>query len=305
MSASRSLRRFGAFTALTVAALAGGTAAPGGAAAIDVPPPTASWLETVNFYRASSGLAPVVEEPAWAQGAQEHASYLANTPVALRTGHYASAHSQNPESPYASPSGDAAARASNIASGTPSERAAIDGWMRAPFHAIGILRPNLQRTAFARSETGTSLLDVVRGLGPQPEVRPLVVFPGHEARVTMTRFTGEFPDPREGCVGSPSSYRGLPLVVLLPTAPPPGAGAWFGLPDGRVFGDVGNVCVQTVHTFASTDEVYGPTGRSLLAGDHAVLIIPREPLQPGRHGVTLVLPGQDSVSWAFEVVAPS
>src|SRR5215216_4715099 len=95
--------------ALCVALLAGSSAAPVSAepepvapipvaprVAASVVPPGATWIDTVNSYRNQSGLQPVVEEPAWTSGMNQHIRYLHDTPAALRTGQYASAHTENP-----------------------------------------------------------------------------------------------------------------------------------------------------------------------------------------------------------------
>ena len=60
----------------------------------------AGWLDRVNAYRAASGLSEVVETPEWSDGIRKHLEYLKHTPSSLRTGAYANAHYENPESPY-------------------------------------------------------------------------------------------------------------------------------------------------------------------------------------------------------------
>ena len=96
---------------------------------------TATWLETVNYYRLGSGLSAVTNEPAWSAGIVKHLAYLRDTPSDLRTGQYANAHTENPASTSYTPEGAAAGGSSNLGGGA-SERAAIEGWMTAPFHAI-------------------------------------------------------------------------------------------------------------------------------------------------------------------------
>lgn len=183
----------------------------------------AGWLETVNYYRTSSGLAAVTAEPAGIDGQRKHLAYLANTPSEFRVGEYANAHTENPASPWYTPEGDRAGRSSNIGGGR-SERDAIEGWMTAPFHSIGVMRPGLTRAAFAMSSSGSAMLDVLSGLTyPPPAGSPsTVLFPGSGSVTSLTSFRGESPDPREGCAPDWRSFVGLPIYAMLPTPPPSG-----------------------------------------------------------------------------------
>lgn len=266
--------------------------------AISPPPPTASWLETVNYYRGSSNLAAVGEEPSWSAGARKHIDYLANTASSLRTGQYANAHTENPASPWYSVAGADAARSSVIGTGS-SDREAIDNWMRAPFHAMGILRPSLQRAGFALAG-GRAVLDVIRGLGP--DLGPAtVMFPGPGSVTYLDSFSFESPDPREGCASDWQNFRGLPLFAMLPEDPPAGTTATLTLPTGQTVSQGTNLCVQTANTYRSSDPVYGATGTQLLNSDNAVLVLPRARLTPGVHTVTIRQPGRADVQWSFTV----
>ena len=262
---------------------------------------SSSWLETMNFYRTSSGLPPVVEEPAWSAGIANHLTYLANTPPEYRTGTYANAHYENPASPWYTPDGDAAGRSSNLGGGA-TDRQAIEGWMQAPFHAIGILRPDLVRSAYA-SRSGSAGLDVIRGLS-SAEPRQ-VLFPGDGATVPMSAFTGELPNPLESCPGF-TSPSGLPLIAMLTAEPPMGTTATMTVPDGSTLHHGGDLCVVTPSTYSSSDPVYGPTGQSILRGENAVLVIARRPLEVGAHHVRLTAGSAVLADWSFTVAgAPS
>ena len=304
---------------LCVAVLAGSAAAPAAGAAepvapipvaprvpASVAPPGASWIDTVNSYRTQSGLQPVVEEPAWTAGLSQHIRYLHDTPPALRTGSYASAHSENPASPFYTPEGAEAAVSSNIGSGA-TARDAVDAWMAAPFHAIGIMRPNLTKSAFASD--GTAILDVLRGLEPMSEPRSAVLFPGADSATYLTSFGSEAPDPREGCAADWTSFAGLPIFATLPDGQAPGpttvdsgTTATLTRPDGTTITTGNDLCVQTGASFNSSDPVYGQNGKAILIDANAVLVIPRAKLAPGRHTVTITFPGRASIAWSFAVV---
>ena len=258
-------------------------------------------METVNFYRMSSGLDPVTANAAWSDGIRKHLEYLANTPPEYRTGLYANAHSENPDSPWYSKEGADAGGASNLGGGA-TERAAIESWMRAPFHAIGILRPGLRRSAFA-SRNGAAGLDVIRGLEYQEPEQ--VLFPGAGARVPLTTFGGESPDPRESCpeLAAGGGEVGVPIIAMLAEPPPDDVAAELTMPDGAVRRGT-SVCVITSHTYRTSDAVYGETGRSILQSENAVFVISSTPLKAGRNRVVLRAAGTTLADWAFSVVVP-
>jgi hypothetical protein len=164
--------------------------------------------------------------------------------------------------------------------------------MAAPFHAIGVLRQGLTKSAFA-TDGYASGLDVIRGLSSAGQPNSPVLWPGNGASIQLSRFGGELPDPLESC-GWTSS--GLPLIALLPNTPASTTTA--SLRDAS--GQKKSVCVVTARSFTSSDPVYGSTGQSILAGANAVLIIPHSPLASTRYTVRLSGTGQkDDVTWSF------
>lgn len=268
-----------------------------------LPELTADWLTTVNAYRTQSGLAPVTENAEWSAGLAAHFAYLANTPADQRTGPYASAHTENPASAWYTAAGAAAGSSSNLLFGTSSPARAIDAWMSAPFHAIGILRPGLTRSAFAMSGSMAGL-DVIRGLQSAPTTSD-IVFPGDGATTRLVSTGGESPDPTEGCSSNPAvTFSGLPLIVMGAVAPPAGTTARLDLPNGSTLTQGADLCVQTPSTYDSSDPVYGSSGESILAGANATFIIPRVPLTAGRYTAHLVRPGMAVLSWSFTVITP-
>jgi hypothetical protein len=254
----------------------------------------AGWLDTLNWYRVASGLPPVTENTVWSAGLEAHIAYLANTPQQYRVGEYANAHMENPASPFYSPEGDAAGRTSNLTFHSESDQAAINLWMAAPFHAIGVLRSGLKEVAFYRDPvTGAAGLDVVRGLEPTYK-SDLVLFPGPGSTIELQSFLSESPNPLETCGYDGSA--GLPLVAILPAKPDPEATATVT----DVTGTVVPTCIVSEHTYVSTDPVYGPTGLSLLRAG-TLFIIPRDALSSPRYMVNLTQPGRADISWSFNV----
>ena len=138
------------------------------------------------------------------------------------TGQYASAHTENPKSKYYTKSGALEGSRSDLllgATGTPLGD--IDGWLTAPFHAIGMLRSGLTKVAFASGFAGAGL-DVLGGLNLAAETKP-IMFPGRNVTTNLTWYSGnELPNPLESChypKAAKAKPVGLPIIVLLPKTP--------------------------------------------------------------------------------------
>ncbi|MHB1638534.1 MAG: CAP domain-containing protein [Candidatus Dormibacteria bacterium] len=271
-----------------------------------------AWLTEINLYRQAGGLAPVVDQAAWDVGIQAHLNYLADTPPSYFTGEYASLHTENPASPYYTSAGAQEAAASDLFTGamgyTPLQY--IDGWLAAPFHAVGILRPNLTAVAFAYDPaTGDAGLDVISGLNytlAAPTVPTL--FPGSGMTTDLTSFQGESPTPLQTCgwsvgagsYGVPAPPPGLPLIALLTQPPSPGLSAELTASDGSSQSSAGGtLCIVDENTYYSSDPIYGPTGLQILQGNNVVVLIPKTPLTWARYTVTITQPGQTDITWSF------
>ncbi len=259
-------------------------------------PADAGWLQTLNYYRTSAGVGAVTEDPARTDAITKHLIYLRDTPKEYFTGEYANLHRENPASPYYTPEG--AGYSHNVLTWSQTERAAIEGWMTAPFHALNQLSPKYNTAAFDLLDGIAAALTITTPPAP-PDITAPVSFPGNGAVTPLRRFTGESPDPRDPCP-TPSSWYGLPLIVVFPTDPPPGGTASMVLPDGSSV-PPGDLCVVSRHNYVPSDPIYGPAGYSILSNNNAVLVIPRQPLTPGTHSVRLTLPGLDPVEWSFTV----
>ena len=289
----------------------GGSGIEAGAAPIGVSmaasPSPADWLDEVNVYREASGLSPVTDQPAWDLGIQNHLTYMADTPPTYLTGPYVSLHTENPASPYYTPAGAQEAAASDLMFGYSgySPVQSIDVWLAAPFHAVGMLRPDLTQVAFADDPvTGDAGLDVISGLDySQPPATSPVLFPGAGVTTDLTAYGGgEMPNPLETCGWSAGV--GLPLIALLPQDPVSGLTAQLIGPAGSETTAAGTLCLVDDHTYVSTDPVYGPTGLEILQWDRAVFLIPASPLSNGFYDATINQPGQSPITWSF-MVGPS
>jgi hypothetical protein len=254
------------------------------------------WLVALNQYRASAGLDPVTENATWSDQARDHARYqVVNGEVGP---------DQRPGAPFATSGGAEAARNADLAGvGRPDlgDRQAVDLWMSTPFHALGILRPELRRVGFGKwSEANGStvqasaVLDVVRGLEtPAAERDRPVMWPGPGSVVPLTTYGGpEVPDPLSPCVGyvAPS---GLPVVALLP------ADLRATSATIEVDGSLVESCLVSEATYVNSDPAAQALGRSLLGDDRAVFVIPRQPLPGGAEISVSVQAGAGSLAWSF------
>ncbi len=261
---------------------------PGSAPALNVCP-AKGWLARFNYWRSTAGLPPLIENPTWSAGDYLHARYMVKNQVI--------AHSETPGAPYYTAEGDAAARNSNIAVSwsinSPDEQA-IDWWMGAPFHAMGMMDPRLQQTGFGayHEAAGTyktaDSLDVIRGNPFSGGTFP-VYWPGNGKTVPLRTYSGgEIPDPLQACPGY-SVPAGLPVFIET---------------GGRV------ATSATVHTFTGNgaplahcviDSNSNTNLSPYLTERGGVIVIPQQPLQPGvTYAVALTVNGLP-YSWSFQV----
>ena len=255
-------------------------------------PADADWLTTVNYFREMSGLAPVTEDAMLSDGSYKHSCYMVRNGII--------SHDQVAGLPGYTPEGHAAGQNGNVAvssSAAATARSHIELWMTGPFHAIGVLRPNLERVGFgkcadpaaSRWRSGATL-DVLRGRGPAAARTSPVLFPGNGSTTSLNRFIVETPDPRPYC-GYPTGIEnptGLPIIALMPEAVTGSVSASVTGPNGPL-----QTCAMSQHT---TDGV----ARNILAGDNAIVAIPRFPLSPGTYTVTVSSQARN-VTWTFTV----
>lgn len=273
----------------TTLVLAGGVFVAAAAAPVAADVPTDDWLGTVNTYRAMSGLDPVTENTTWSAQARAHSCYMLDNGIA---------HDEIEGRPGYTPGGDIAGNSGNVAvssSVSATARNHVDLWMTGPFHAIGILRHSLRTSGFglcADTDTATNwhsggTLDVIRGIDntvPRPATPTL--FPGDGATVPLNRFITEFPNPLTMCGWTGTA--GLPLIAMMPDDVTNAVSTLTG-PSGPI-----QTC--TLHKGNVSDG----TAKSILDGDNAVVVMPREVLADGEYTATVDTDGGDA-TWSFTI----
>ncbi len=134
------------------------------------PAEDATWLATLNAYRALAAQAPVQDDPAASADCRLHARYIVETNTLQ--------HREDSASPWYTDAGDRAARESDLAAGPgpTAERAAVEIWLTAPFHALPLVSPRLATAgygAYTKPQAGGAFgwggcLNVIRGQTTRP-----------------------------------------------------------------------------------------------------------------------------------------
>jgi uncharacterized protein YkwD len=256
-----------------------------------------SWLDITNAYRTSVGLQPLEADASMQAGVEKHVDYLSAT-GSLQ-------HGETAGNPLYTPEGDKAGQQSILGGWTGGERTdreLIDGWLTAPFHAIHLFEPRLQRVAFAsvRGKTGNKLpsaavMNIIGGVGPKVGADRPIVFPGRDSVIPLTSFTVETPDPLTHCPGY-SAPAGLGLIALFPQ-PVTGATATVS-----ANGEALENCVVDIN-YRNPDPASQATVRTILGQKNAVVIMPRQPLVVGTTYNVSITAGTQQVSWKFTATA--
>ena len=257
----------------------------------------ASWLDIANAYRTSVGLAALGPDSTLQRGVEKHVEYLSAT-GSLQ-------HGQAIGHPLYTPEGDVAAQQSVLGGwtgGERSDRELIDGWMAAPFHAIHLFEPRLARVAFAsvRGRTGNKLpsaavMNIIGGIGPKVIADKPIVFPGRNSVIPLTTFTVETPDPLTHCPGY-SAPAGLGLIAMF-AKPVMGASATL-----TANGVTVESCVVDT-SYRNPDPSAQNVVRYILGQKNAVVVMPRQPLEPSTVYEVAVIAGDQQVSWTFTAAA--
>ncbi len=235
-----------------------------------------------------AGLQSVVEDPSLSAGSLNHSCYMLLNGIA---------HDEVPGKAGYTANGDIAGNSGNVAVSSvfqETSRNHIELWMTGPFHAIGVLRPNLQRVGFGKCDNASTspwrsggTLDVLNGLGQAaPQTAP-ILFPGDGTTTSLNRFIAESPNPLSFCgwVGT----AGLPIVALMPEA--------FATNPTASLTTAGGAPIETcVLSSLNTTGV----AQQILAGNNAVVVVPRVTL-PNTTLAVSVATSARSVSWTFTV----
>jgi hypothetical protein len=263
------------------------------------PPTGPGWLTLVNQFRAQADLPLLGEQDDWTEGSWLHARYMVKNDVIQ--------HYEDPGNPWYSTQGAEAAANCNLMVST-SDGVGDDYpiliWMQAPFHAVGLLDPALHSAGYGtyrESDGGFEMgaaLDVLRGLGQIPDtVQFPIAWPGDGTVVSLSYHWLESPDPLTSCPGY-SAPSGLPILLQLgPGGLTPDVTAHSLQQDGVEIPH----CVFDETNYANPNGDLRDLGRSILGARDAVVIIPRDPLDPGATYEVSVTANGRTTTWSFAV----
>lgn len=268
-----------------------------------VPPSGPEWLQYVNRFREQANLLPLTENSDWSHGAWLHSRYMVKEDTI--------GHSEDPGSPWYTEAGNEAAQNGNVAvSGATSvsDEFAINLWMTGPFHAIGLLDPQLQQTGFGsyRENIGRwqmgATIDVGRGRGSvPPETTFPLSFPKAGGNTWLTAYGGsELPDPLASCPGY-NAPSGPPIMIQL------GDGSLTPDVTGSSFADSRGpleYCIFDETNYSNSNSSHQSLGRDILNSRDAVVIMPRYELRGGEIYTIRVTANGNTTAWSFAVTAP-
>jgi hypothetical protein len=184
-------------------------------------------------------------------------------------------------------------------------QAAINGWISTPFHRLAILDPLLQAAGYGQYCDGGSCaaaLNLLTDMDPVPLIptmlaRP-IMFPPDASTLPLKSWEGEWPDPLTSCpgYGAPSGLGitlqlGLTLQTNL---------SQYQLTHGDAAKSTIEACGFDSNTYVNPDPETQRRGRHILTNLGAIVIVPREPLEPGHYTVTLTA-NDRPYAWSFTI----
>ena len=271
------------------------------------------WLDPVNRYRQSAGLAPVTENPRFSRSDYLHARYVAKNfgkQIAAHNNLGIEMHIEDPSKPWYSVEGAAAGRASDVDEmwnprGTTPLSWAIDNWMQSPFHRMPILNPHLHSVGYGYYCEGGVCIAALNVNGdvdpvlsaPAPFAKP-IVYPPDGASINLNSFNGEWPNPLTSCPGY-SLPAGYPITIQFGSMVNPGATS-VSLKRTEPASAAIQTCAFDGNTYQNPDLGTQKMVRYQLINFGAIVIMPRVPLSRGTYSVTVIAGGHD-YSWSFSV----
>ena len=264
------------------------------------PTDVTDWFSYINLIRSDTNLSLVSENATWSDGCWHHARYMVKNDVII--------HDEDSNNPWYSEAGKLAAQNSNLmisSNYNASDIEAIDLWLTGPFHGIGILDPQVKQVGFGSYQESTGIwqygacLDVLRGLvGDEPPAGTYPVkWPGASSPMRFLQFSGnESPDPLTSCPGY-SAPSGPPIMLQI------GSGDQSPTVSSHSFSSNGTPlehCIFDETNYTNPNSSYQSLGRSILNSRDAIVLIPRQVLNPDtKYAVTITVNG---VTYSWEIM---
>ena len=239
---------------------------------------------------------PIREDPELSRRARLHSRYVVLTNQLV--------HAEDPSNAAYTREGDEAGRRGAVQAGPDDVTGAhdIDEWMRAPFHALGLIDPTLQAVGFgayndpkAAGFRHAATLYLRRPPHRNSGAAP-VLWPGDGTTVTLqTLGEKETPSPYSACPGY-EAPTGLPIVANL--------GDDMSVLNASVVVDGIPVeaCIIDADRYVSADAAEQADGRAAL-GRHQAMIVPRKPLVVAKTYTVTIEATTRTVTSTFRVAA--
>ena len=283
--------------------------------------PASDWLTRLNQWREMAGVRPVGQNSNLSYGCQQHANYLVDQippglgdPGVFQLSMGGEAHHESPGRQGYTEEGAQAAtggrhvqdvlQAADVSWSQPNDQGDIDGLLTVPFHRISLLAPWAKVAGFGRAGTPPKSAAALALRGPKADATPAtaVTFPPPNSTIPIAAMTySEWPNPLSSCPGYLLPV-GFPITLQL------GENRAAALTSASFSDETTN---QPLESCAFDDVTYrNPDPGQHAAAVHslqtfgAVVLIPRNPLQPGHtYRVTMTINGAND-SWTFAVQAP-
>lgn len=244
-----------------------------------------NWLQDLNHWRALAGVAPIAEDFKTSTGATAHARYIVKNYIAHKP---ETPHHEEPSNPwYTSEGAKAAPIGDEYIGSSVSAVSAIDGWVHAPFHRLNMLERSVKAASYGHyCESGVCgavlvLLQASQSDGDHNSLGELpqpVMFPSNGMALPASLSTlidGEWPDP----LSCPSYARpaGYPITLQFDQRFVPRLLSFKLNRNGTPI----EICGYDSNSYRNSDLATQSWGRDGLKGDGAIILIPKEPLEPG------------------------
>jgi uncharacterized protein YkwD len=276
----------------------------------DVPPAEdPQWLAYVNELRAIGGLPPLQNNPSWSLGCLNHARYMVLNDTIT--------HSENPANYWYTIEGHIAGLTGNLVASNDismTDQMAVNLWMTSPFHGINILDSALTATGFGsyRLDAGIwrmgACLNVLQGIRNKSTsgMNYPIIWPSNGSTMPFLSYEGdETPDPLASCPGyqAPS---GPPIYLQMgmgDQVPAVNYQYHYLVEDGKII----DHCVFDETSYTNPDSKDQEEGRRILNYRDAIIMIPRQPLNPGSRYTVYLLVNHTWYIWSFftEEAGPS
>jgi hypothetical protein len=302
--------------------------------------PFQSTLVRWNYYRASAGVPPIVADQMLNEAALHHAKYLVNNHIdagdavikngrMIESGWNASAHAESVGNPWYTEDGEKWAEYASVIRGTGpvTDGTSLVDEQAARTDSLAVLDPQLASVGFGifcakddcvgviiyrRGLTKSQFLSLYEGnsmewnpmLGTMPftsaRLRKPIEFPSGGMQFPSRAFRGgDYPDPLAACHGY-SAPTGVPIVLQL-GAPMEGEDVKMSSNSLSEDGSQIETCSFDSTSYANPDGYQQSRFRDGLRAYGAVVVIPKNPLQPGHQYTVSIVADSQPYSWSFSV----